>query len=355
MSENIENLNEESRLLKPSHYIYGGLFFIILSLTTIFILYKNFKNIEWNTFGIFFNTNNLLIILLFLFIFFHLDGLRLYFVLRTLKYKIKYKDLIKLVFINIFVSESTPLSTGGGLAQVYFLNKMNVPFGIASAATLIRTVLTTSTVFFTVPIILFFEKSLDKISAFSNILHYSLLLIAGYFIFFYFVAVRIELLRFGVNKLLQFFRNKHLIKEIHFEKYSEKINYELISFSHCMNNFFNGDKKFILLTIISTILYVVSLLMTTVILLNFMGYKISILTIFSLQLLVTFVMYFTPTPGASGVAEFGYASILANYINENDVVALTFMWRFLTIYLGMIVGLVIFNREVFKGKRKETN
>jgi uncharacterized protein (TIRG00374 family) len=352
LKEDIQKLSENEELIKPSHYIYGGLFFIILSLVTIFVLYRNFKNIDWGTFSIFWNLGNLIYTLIFLIVFFHLDGLRLYFVLRTLKYKIRYRDLIKLVFINIFVSESTPLSTGGGVAQVFFLSKVNVPFGIASAATLIRTVLTTSTIFFSVPIILFTEKNLDKISTFSNILHYSLFLIMGYFIFFYFVAVRIELLKFAINKLLLFFKNRSFIKDTKFNMFSEKINKELISFSYCMNNFFHGNVKFIFLTIISTIFYVISLLMTTVILLEFMGYNLSVLTVFSLQLLITFVMYFTPTPGASGVAEFGYASILANYINKNDVVALTFMWRFLTIYLGMVIGLFIFNREILKEKTK---
>lgn len=354
MSEKTKELDEQNKLLKPAHYIYGSLFFIILSLTTIFILYKNFKVIDWDTLRIFVNVEHLGSLLIFLFIFFHLDGLRLYFVLRTLKHKIRYKDLIKLVFINIFVSESTPLSTGGGLAQVFFLNKINIPLGISSAATLIRTVLTTSTVFFSVPIILFTEKSLGKISTFSNILHYSLLLIIAYFTFFYFVAVRIELLSLVVNKLMFFLRDKHIIKEGKFEKYSKKINKELTSFSHCINNFFNGEKKFIFLTIVSTILYVIAMLMMTVILLYFMGYHLSVLTLFSVQLLVIFVMYFTPTPGASGVAEFGFAAILANYIKETDVVVLTFMWRFLTIYLGMIIGLIIFLREIFKGKKKET-
>jgi uncharacterized membrane protein YbhN (UPF0104 family) len=64
-------------------------------------------------------------------------------------------------------------------------------------------------------------------------------------------------------------------------------------------------------------------------------------------------MYFAPTPGATGVAEGGFALIFANFVKKRDIVSLTFAWRFFTIYLGMIVGMIAFYLEIFKVKSKK--
>lgn len=55
----------------------------------------------------------------------------------------------------------------------------------------------------------------------------------------------------------------------------------------------------------------------------------------------TFVMYFAPTPGASGVAEGVFGLVFAGIVTASHLVLVTLAWRFLTVYLGMLVGIVI--------------
>lgn len=60
----------------------------------------------------------------------------------------------------------------------------------------------------------------------------------------------------------------------------------------------------------------------------------------------TFVMYFTPTPGASGVAEGVFGKLFAGLVTPGHLVVVTLAWRFLTIYLGMVVGIVVLQLEL---------
>ena len=82
-----------------------------------------------------------------------------------------------------------------------------------------------------------------------------------------------------------------------------------------------------------------------------LGYHVSMLTILAFQVVVTFFMYFTPTPGAAGVAEGGYGMLFAQLVQRQDITLLTLSWRFLTIYIGMVIGMVIIFREFFSRKK----
>ena len=77
----------------------------------------------------------------------------------------------------------------------------------------------------------------------------------------------------------------------------------------------------------------------------------SALTVLAFQVVVTFFMYFAPTPGAAGVAEGGYGLLFAQLVQKQDITLLTLSWRFLTIYVGVLIGIVIIYREIFNHKK----
>ena len=93
-----------------------------------------------------------------MFMYFILDGLRLFYILKALEIKIDFKYLLRLVFINIFISGVTPFATGGVFVQIYFLNKRGVSIGDAVAATSIRTALPIFFFLTATPIILITDK-----------------------------------------------------------------------------------------------------------------------------------------------------------------------------------------------------
>jgi glycosyltransferase 2 family protein len=60
--------------------------------------------------------------------------------------------------------------------------------------------------------------------------------------------------------------------------------------------------------------------------------------VLTVQTLLNFALYLSPTPGASGVAELGSAALMAPWIPSTRELPYLLIWRFLTLFLNMIVG-----------------
>lgn len=58
---------------------------------------------------------------------------------------------------------------------------------------------------------------------------------------------------------------------------------------------------------------------------------------------------FVPIPGATGGIEYGFTQFYGNFINASTTSALLLIWRFITYYLGIVIGAILFNvRERMK-------
>ena len=126
MANKNENFIDKYFNLKNS-LLYFALF---VSISAVSLYYINRIYSQGSNLNIFFSFPTLIIssILGLLFFYYIFDALRLYFVLKTLNAGISFWNVYKLVFINIFISNITPLATGGGFAQVYFLQKKGVHY-----------------------------------------------------------------------------------------------------------------------------------------------------------------------------------------------------------------------------------
>ena len=52
---------------------------------------------------------------------------------------------------------------------------------------------------------------------------------------------------------------------------------------------------------------------------------------------------FVPIPGASGGIEYGFTQFFGNFINLSKLSAVLLIWRFITYYVGIIMGAILFN------------
>jgi len=80
-----------------------------------------------------------------------------------------------------------------------------------------------------------------------------------------------------------------------------------------------------------------------------MGYQVAFSKVLTLQVLVVFIMYFAPTPGAAGIAEGGYSLLFARFVDQSDLFPLLFYWRFFSKYVGIFIGIFVFFYLIIKG------
>lgn len=70
-----------------------------------------------------------------------------------------------------------------------------------------------------------------------------------------------------------------------------------------------------------------------------LGYDLSYWLSLAKMVITTFIMYFSPTPGGSGIAEGVFGRFFSADLLTTHLVLAVVVWRTLTIYLGMLIGL----------------
>ncbi len=73
-----------------------------------------------------------------------------------------------------------------------------------------------------------------------------------------------------------------------------------------------------------------------------LGLEANFVDILLLQTLITFLLYFAPTPGASGLAELLSAAVMSIYVPRVLVPSYTLIWRFINSYATVAVGSLLF-------------
>lgn len=77
-----------------------------------------------------------------------------------------------------------------------------------------------------------------------------------------------------------------------------------------------------------------------------LGQPVPFGTFLGLQIVQLFLIYFAPTPGASGVAELSSVWLMKSVMSESVLIVYSILWRFVTTVLGAIIGGFILLVEV---------
>ncbi|MGX1114505.1 uncharacterized protein (TIRG00374 family) [Pseudoalteromonas sp. MBR-15] len=281
------------------------------------------------------------------------DAMRLWFTLRAIGCSQALKSIFPLVFINFLFSNITPMATGGGIAQVWFLHRRGVMLGAATAATSIRTVLASLLIFIPTPFLFMINPQLS-----SDLLHdgwgvFLSVFAIGYVLLSAVVLLRIRWVIHTLKVILNQTHRFGLISQNTCQRRTWQVTRELFHFSYCIKIFLMGNWRDKLMAIGSTILFLVSLFSFPALLLWGLGYQVEYTSVLALMLVNTFIMYFAPTPGASGIAEGVFAIFFGAIVQAPDLVFVIIAWRFLTIHLGMFIGIFFTIFEFLSGAKND--
>jgi uncharacterized membrane protein YbhN (UPF0104 family) len=73
-----------------------------------------------------------------------------------------------------------------------------------------------------------------------------------------------------------------------------------------------------------------------------LGLHTNFVDILLLQTFITFLLYFAPTPGSSGLAELLSAAVMKIYVQPPELPTYTLVWRFINSYATVIAGSLLF-------------
>ncbi len=271
-------------------------------------------------------------------IYWFLESVNLHLVTKEVYPEQKFKNSLSVSMIGQYFNCITPFSSGGQPIQAYYLMKFGVPLGSALTALLSKfivyqamlTVYSACILIFRLHYVLDTNPIMMPLVIIGFIVNTAV--IAGLLMLAFFRKPTIKIAHFTVRLLGKI----HIIKDV-----DAKLKFIDDEMEMYYQNFQFIKKRPVLIlkmcffTIIQLTVY---FSISFVIYLAFGLTGSDFLTVISCQAFVLMISAFVPLPGALGAAEGSYVlffqSIFGNYVHLSTVI-----WRFLTFYLAIIVGM----------------
>jgi uncharacterized protein (TIRG00374 family) len=280
-------------------------------------------------------------------------GLRLWVVARHIFPNPSLKGSILAGGMGAWAGYITPLNSGAGPTTMYTLRRYGVPLPVAVTSTFMSFVATI--LFFAIagPLAVFFGagRSLGQrgnvlgLSLFDLFLG-SLVIIAGIGVLMAFVLFFPKLVRDLLQRVAEAIGRRNRGVADRLEKLREGIDH-----AHESVVAFNSPKGWLALlwaTILSGPSHANKLLAGYVAL-RAVGLHANFVDILLVQTLVMFLLYFAPTPGASGVGEVLSAAVMSSYVPRELTPIYILIWRLTLSYFTIAVGFLVFSGWVRRG------
>lgn len=269
-----------------------------------------------------------------------IDLVRLYIVTFSFNKKIRFKDALYNTFSYYFMSNITPMASGGQPYQIYHLTKLGIESTLATNIVMSRLA---ENLLFSAAMILIFIRRVLKIIGNAGVGKYILVIgiIAslGFSALVVILFLNPKIFYKFFNFLLKILPIKNKTK---MENRMEKLEKWLEDLKASINSLWI-EKAYILaidFTLGGFIVFFHSLglyiALTSVTTLSY-----SILDVLILFIIMNFVVYYIPTPGSSGGVETLYGIILAGFMPAKYVSSTVLLWRFATYYLQMAFQAII--------------
>lgn len=261
--------------------------------------------------------------------------------------KISLKEAIKHNVIVQFFNGITPFSTGGQPMEIYMLTEHGIKASEAANITI------QNFIFYQIALVIFgimavlynaifhiFPKTilLRKLTLLGFLIN--ILVAIALFVITFSKSLTTKISKMIINLLYKI----KIVKEK--EKTSKKWNEKLNDFHNSAKELRKRKKLFffgVILNLISLgFLYIVPL---------FIVFSLNDFTSMNIADTLTSSAYvliigaFIPIPGASGGIEFAFLNFFNNFLKKNTLSAVLIVWRFITYYLGIILGALSFSLE----------
>jgi uncharacterized protein (TIRG00374 family) len=270
---------------------------------------------------------------------FCLGGLRIYlFFTKEILKKVSLLDCAKANLANIFVASVTPSNTGGGPGQLYILNRRGVPLSGAISVSVIN--FFSSMVFFLLGFILVFFFTQEGIFAkgLTYLVRYTFLTFFMILLLTAFLLIKPESLKFLFRisaKIVGLLWKKDKEKQ---KRLLEKFEDQVVQLRFYIRHFFQKEKLILFVSFLITIVIYCNKYFIAYVIIKGLGLNVNFLQVMYLQIIQFFILYFSPTPGASGIAEVSSVSLMSTIIPTGYLPIFAILWRFFTNYVGVTFG-----------------
>ncbi|HOO64006.1 MAG TPA: flippase-like domain-containing protein [Synergistaceae bacterium] len=270
------------------------------------------------------------------------DAARFILIARAAEEKLSFRLGILLTWLNYFGCAITPMQGGGGPFQVFILYKNRISIGKGVAITLTRTLLTLFLLGFVVPISIFTYPELLQGRLFLK----GIFFWVAFFVTFSWVVISLSIFRPKLIKRfagavviilnrIGFLKRRYIICAV------RRVYGEIDEYNKIFRLFFSTGKIYFMWAIFFSCLHLLCFFSVLPCLIWGLGLPVHFGECVVIQAMFMFLLYFVPTPGASGVAEGGGAALFKLLVPWNLAGVMAISWRFFTEYLAIFMGGIV--------------
>lgn len=254
-----------------------------------------------------------------------LDGLRLMQLVRISDEKITYSQALHVVFGNYFLALLTPGFSGGAIAQVLFLRHAGIPVGKATIIVIVRTLVSIFALFLCMPFIFMSDAGVVPWISDRTLTMISLGAIIGIVLIVW--AFQKNYLDYVMIKIARKFSAQKAQAFLAFYR-DTKLAVKLLSTSP-----WEMFKVFIVSALSLVFIYaIVPILMYS------LTHDFDFVVVMGRMIILNLLLYFSPTPGGSGIAEGGFILLFKSMLPEGTVGIVAVTWRLIAEYIPFLIG-----------------
>lgn len=253
------------------------------------------------------------------------DGLRLLTLASITDGQLTLKQVVNVVLSNYFLALVTPGASGGAIAQVMFMRKAGVPVAKSTVVVLVRTIMSISFLILLVPVVLHSDRDIVKWMPASV-----LSVVSVAFISLPVIAVLLMRTRYPERIIFWFTRKfSYTARRNCYIWYQQFKHAVIVMGRHPM---------MVLRAFVESGLSLLFIYATVPAYFAGLNIDFDLVQVMGRMVLLNLVLYFSPTPGGSGIAEAGFVVLFSNILPEGVEGIMAVLWRFTAEYLPFLLG-----------------
>ncbi len=286
-----------------------------------------------------------------------IDALRIKMTVEVVNEKITFTEALKVYYISNFAGGITPFFSGTLPAQIFLFSKDIRNKMTLGKATMIATIMPLiKTLVFTIftPIIFFtFKRTITNYTILSAILINGAILISLFFLFLFILTARYPEKMIGIIFKMQ--HSPYILKFSKKETISHFFDRVILEIKEFHKSFSLLKENWIklLLSTLYTIIFWGAFFITAPLLLRGFNLNFNLSHVLVLQVIFYFILPFMPTPGGSGTAEMGFASLFSFFVPLHLLGLFVGAWRFIVFYFNLCIGAIVLLVEIKRLKKKK--
>ncbi len=257
---------------------------------------------------------------------------------------ISLRSSAEFTFGGLFLGAITPFQSGGIPLQLYILKKEGLSVGKGGAVVMFRGVLSISVLVAGLPLIFGYRALLGG-GEVRALIKYLTVLYALLMFILLSALFRTEGLRRHAFGLADWLRRRGVMRSDGLHGVFGRLFEEVTDFKTALRSYFRERKGRLGLSFLATLFTMGFYFLLAPILLAGMGVaNVPVAKAMVLGMMIAYLLPFTPTPGASGIAEVLSSALFLTVCPRNLLGVYVLLWRFLTFYIGVIFGGVLILR-----------